>query len=284
LKIFYLVNLVINNKSLKQQLLITLKKTEVKMQTVIGLFDNAAEAQRAAQQLKSMGFTDENVDVSVTGGNTPEEETNENSNAVSGTSNYSSDTFDSGNVSGTTSGMSSGNYRNDNSDTFDSGNVSGDTSGMSPRDNRNDNDDSFGDKVGKFFRNLFGGDDDEADRYSHVASKSGNIVTVHAHSEDEAERAADILDEYGAVDVDERATQYGYSGNKRDSSSNIANTDLGDTESLNVIKEDIQVGKREVETGGVRLRSRIVERPVEETVRLREERVNVERNTERNSY
>jgi stress response protein YsnF len=33
-----------------------------------------------------------------------------------------------------------------------------------------------------------------------------------------------------------------------------------------------------VETGGVRLRSRIVERPVEEHVRLREETVNVERN------
>ena len=57
------------------------------------------------------------------------------------------------------------------------------------------------------------------------------------------------------------------------------NRDSKDTESLNVINEDIQIGKREVETGGVRLRSRIVERPVEETVRLREERVNVERNT-----
>jgi stress response protein YsnF len=33
-----------------------------------------------------------------------------------------------------------------------------------------------------------------------------------------------------------------------------------------------------VETGGARLRSRIIERPVEESLRLREERVRVERN------
>jgi stress response protein YsnF len=52
----------------------------------------------------------------------------------------------------------------------------------------------------------------------------------------------------------------------------------GDTdETIPVIRENLQVGKEEVERGGVRLRSRIVERPVEETVNLREETVNVER-------
>lgn len=44
-----------------------------------------------------------------------------------------------------------------------------------------------------------------------------------------------------------------------------------------VIEEELQVGKREVETGGVRVESRITERPVEERVTLREEHVNVER-------
>jgi stress response protein YsnF len=44
-----------------------------------------------------------------------------------------------------------------------------------------------------------------------------------------------------------------------------------------VIEEELRVGKREVEGGGVRVRTRVVERPVEEVVRLREERVNVER-------
>jgi uncharacterized protein (TIGR02271 family) len=44
-----------------------------------------------------------------------------------------------------------------------------------------------------------------------------------------------------------------------------------------VVEEELRVGKREVEGGGVRVRTRVVERPVEEAVRLREERVNVER-------
>lgn len=46
-----------------------------------------------------------------------------------------------------------------------------------------------------------------------------------------------------------------------------------------VVEEELQVGKREVETGGVRLRSRIVEKDVSENINLREEKVNVERNT-----
>jgi uncharacterized protein (TIGR02271 family) len=44
-----------------------------------------------------------------------------------------------------------------------------------------------------------------------------------------------------------------------------------------VVAEELQVGKREVERGGVRVQKRVVERPVEEDVTLREERVNVDR-------
>jgi len=44
-----------------------------------------------------------------------------------------------------------------------------------------------------------------------------------------------------------------------------------------VVEEAMKVGKREVQTGGVRVQSQIVEKPVEETVALREEHVNVER-------
>lgn len=46
---------------------------------------------------------------------------------------------------------------------------------------------------------------------------------------------------------------------------------------VQVIKEDLVVGKREVEQGAVRVTSKVVETPVEEQVRLREERVVVER-------
>lgn len=50
-----------------------------------------------------------------------------------------------------------------------------------------------------------------------------------------------------------------------------------DSDTIPVIQENLEVGKREVETGGVRLRSRIVEEEVEEDVNLREETVHVER-------
>ena len=50
-----------------------------------------------------------------------------------------------------------------------------------------------------------------------------------------------------------------------------------DRAKLPVIEENLEVGKREVTTGGARITSRIVERPVEERINLRAEHVNVER-------
>lgn len=46
---------------------------------------------------------------------------------------------------------------------------------------------------------------------------------------------------------------------------------------LPVVEEELKVGKRVVQKGGVRVYSRMSERPVEEEVRLREERVRVDR-------
>jgi uncharacterized protein (TIGR02271 family) len=59
--------------------------------------------------------------------------------------------------------------------------------------------------------------------------------------------------------------------------SNYSTNDVTDR-SIPIIEENLEVGKREVESGGARLRSRIVEKPVEESVRLRSEHVNIERN------
>jgi stress response protein YsnF len=132
-----------------------------------------------------------------------------------------------------------------------------------------DSDDKNDDSISRFFSNLFG-NSDESRNYSEVSRRSSSIVTVHAQSKDEAHRAASILDDNGAIDVDERAAQYGYSSDadlNRDKSSSIP-----------VIEEEMHVGKREVETGGARIRSRIVEKPVEETLRLRKEKVDIERN------
>ena len=44
-----------------------------------------------------------------------------------------------------------------------------------------------------------------------------------------------------------------------------------------MVEEDISISTREVERGHVRIYSRVTEHPVEEAVRLREEKVTVER-------
>jgi len=44
-----------------------------------------------------------------------------------------------------------------------------------------------------------------------------------------------------------------------------------------IVDEELEIGKRVVEHGGVRVHSHMTERPVEKTVRLRDERVTVER-------
>ena len=131
------------------------------------------------------------------------------------------------------------------------------------------------DGIGGFFQSLFGGSD-EHQTYAHVARRS-TVVTVHAQSQAEAQRAADVLDRYGAVDVDERAAQYGYTGTTGTATTTTTDAAANVGTAIPIIEENIVVGKRVVETGGVRLRSRIIERPVEEHLRLRQEHVHVTR-------
>lgn len=152
------------------------------------------------------------------------------------------------------------------------------------RSNTNRTEESSTDSIGDFFSNLFSDDDDNANRYAHAARESGSLVTVHAHSDENARQAAEILDRCGAVDVNERAEQSGYKGkatntnaNNANANANATNQNTNDQVSAKVIEENLQVGKRVEQTGGARLRSRIIERPVEASVRLREEHVNVNR-------
>ncbi|SET76929.1 YsnF/AvaK domain-containing protein [Hymenobacter actinosclerus] len=135
-----------------------------------------------------------------------------------------------------------------------------------------------GDGISNFFSNLFGDDTDDASRYSHAARNSHSMVTVHCKSADHAHKAAEILDNAGAIDVNEKAQQTGYKANNMAAGAAANTNQTGNNEvSAKVIEENLQVGKRVEQTGGARLRSRIVERPVEANVRLREEHVNVER-------
>jgi uncharacterized protein (TIGR02271 family) len=110
------------------------------------------------------------------------------------------------------------------------------------------------------------------------------------------------LHEAGAMDVDERAQQWrkeGWTGDTsmglggkttevRDTTTTTRRAGLGAAERadslpagkegvLDVVQEELRVGKRSLDKGGVRVIQRVSERPVREVVRLREERAVVER-------
>jgi stress response protein YsnF len=124
--------------------------------------------------------------------------------------------------------------------------------------------------IGSFFRNLFGKDSEDSKRYTHVAERTNTQITVHALSDEQARSAANILDRCGAINVNERATESGYISAKQHLSNERE-------EMIPGADGQIDITKQERDPGGVRVQSRIVEQPVEEHVRLREEHVSVER-------
>ena len=64
---------------------------------------------------------------------------------------------------------------------------------------------------------------------------------------------------------------------RHESGGNDKERGAGREETVPVVEEELSVGKRRVATGGVRVTSRVVERPVQKTVHLREEHVEAER-------
>jgi uncharacterized protein (TIGR02271 family) len=139
-----------------------------------------------------------------------------------------------------------------------------------------------GDSISNFFSSLFGDDNTTAQNYTTMAQDADAILTVQVDSEERARAAAEILDRHGAIDVDERSSQYqqnyaATSGTTQNTGT-MQNTATTEGEmAIPVIEEELQVGKRAVERGGARIRSRIIEKPVEETLRLREEHIVVNR-------
>lgn len=145
------------------------------------------------------------------------------------------------------------------------------------------------DSVGNFFKSLFG-DEKTARNYSNAAGDADAILTVHVNSDEKARAVAAILDRNGAIDIDAAALQqnkqnYAESSlqqNKQNlpaaSKTTKPNTaNIQDKTVIPIVEEQMQVGKREVESGRVRIRSRIIEKPVEASVRLRKEHVVVNR-------
>jgi len=137
-------------------------------------------------------------------------------------------------------------------------------------------------KIGRFFTNLFGGDEPpvEVGHYQEAVRRGGAVLTVTAHDEPEVSAVRSALHESGAVDIDERVTQWqnaGYQGYDPSAAQYSADETAAERQSFAVVRESLDVGKREVQTGGVRVYSRATETPVSEVVSLREEHATIER-------
>jgi uncharacterized protein (TIGR02271 family) len=118
--------------------------------------------------------------------------------------------------------------------------------------------------------------EEEAHYYAEGVRRGGTLLTVHARDDAAAECAAEVMRRHVSTDIDERAAQWkqqGWSGRFE----GIEGEQVEGEQVLPVVNEELAVGKREVSRGGVRVYTRVIEKPVEETVQLREERARVER-------
>ena len=140
--------------------------------------------------------------------------------------------------------------------------------------------------------NHMGIPDKEARMYAEGIRRGGALVTVRTE-DDQAQPAAEIMAGDGALDIDETSTRWSQAGTSgfppaalpRDHEQIVRERNQAPTPPLNlaresesrtigsegetvlpVVEEELQVGKRQVEGGGVRVSTRITERPVEQSV------------------
>ncbi len=227
--------------------------------TLVAVFDNRSDAQQALEDLVSSGFSRQDVRLS--------------------------EGDPSGDASRSLSGSTS---TTTTSSTADDG--------------------SIGSSIKNFFSDLFGTDrSEQAQMYSEAVNRGHHVLTLTADSEPEVERAADIVERYGPVDIDETSSQWSagsmagqnlsgsaamqqsasmsqqsqqntlQSGMQTSQGTLQGSQQRADTTAIPVVQEELRIGKRQVERGGVRIYQRMVETPVNESVGLREEHVNVER-------
>ena len=121
-------------------------------------------------------------------------------------------------------------------------------------------------RSGGFWSWLFGTDETDAgwnsdvDYYSEGLGSGGAVLTVDA-DDAQAVRVQQLLEAHGA----------------RVEAGGRQQAGAGGEQVLPVVEEQLRIGKRAVTRGGVRIYTRVTERPVEEDVRLREDRVHVDR-------
>lgn len=125
----------------------------------------------------------------------------------------------------------------------------------------------------------------DEDRYTYAEGmRRGSVLLTVQVDEAHLDRAADVLEHAGAVNLDEQEETWrksgwtGYDATAHGTMRSAAAAVQGSRdETLKVVQERLVVGKRAVEGGRVRVRSYVVEQPVETQVTLHQERVGIER-------
>ncbi len=223
------------------------------MQTVVGLYRTVQEANQVRQALLSEGYNGGDVTV-----------IDQSESDYQGGS-YASSDYGTATGSGVT-GLTGSNAGI--TDTNTSREFGGTATAEGTRDT------GVGAKIKHFFQDLAGHDDHTHSAYTQGLSQGGALVAVNV-GEGEIERATAILRQHGATDI-EGDTNAGYRGTG--AATGATGTVTGE-QVIPVVAEELVVGKREVERGGVRVYSRVVSEPVSERVSLHDERVMVDRRT-----
>lgn len=123
--------------------------------------------------------------------------------------------------------------------------------------------------------------DEDRHSYAEGLSRGGYLVTVTGLDDTTYSDAVDILDREGAVNFDEREEEWRTEGwspyAAKPTAATVGWAEGSVDEVIPVVSEELQIGKRDVNLGRVRVRSYVREEPVSQKVNLRDERVTLER-------
>ena len=134
----------------------------------------------------------------------------------------------------------------------------------------------IGEKISHFFRSLSGGDEEVHHHYATGVNSGGALLSVTV-SDSEVGDVVETLRNNGATEIQGGSASTGFADTEPSSASASTNAATTGEIAIPVVEEELVVGKRDVSRGGVRVYSHVVEKPVEASVTLHDEQINVER-------
>ncbi len=141
--------------------------------------------------------------------------------------------------------------------------------------------------------------DEDRHTYEEGVRRGGFLLTADV-GEEHVDEAVKVLEEAATVDIDQRSSEwrqsgweapaagagaaaYAYGGDKASAKTGMdtryADANASGEQVVPIVEEQLVVGKREVDRGGARVRSYVTETPVHEQIKLRDEKINVQRRT-----